>query len=224
MVAVFVVVFLAAGFLPAPEPARAAPAPAKPVADNVIRELSRQQKKLVGTLERHEETLKDVELSLTYMKGIEAKVRILEEELQEVREELSARPGDQQQVGEAGTLQLLPDETKQEAGCEERYQSLGCWKDTNKRAIPTLEGKDPRLDGHYSTRADALDKCYAVARSLGMEVFALQNGGWCAGSSDEKVDFRKYGPSTRCYSNGEGGPWSSHVYEMKGSFVFFSTA
>ncbi|KAI8521925.1 hypothetical protein Bbelb_016790 [Branchiostoma belcheri] len=74
--------------------------------------------------------------------------------------------------------------------------------------------QDPLLDGHYSDRQDALNKCYTVARALGMKIFALQNGGWCAGSPDENVNFKVYGPSTQCYIGGEGGPWSNHVYEI----------
>ena len=29
------------------------------------------------------------------------------------------------------------------------YKNVGCYKDTSSRAIPTLEDKDPILDGQY---------------------------------------------------------------------------
>ena len=49
-----------------------------------------------------------------------------------------------------------------------------------------------------------------------MKVFALQNGGWCA-AADNKDSFNKYGPSTACGADGEGGPKANHVYEICGS-------
>ncbi|XP_078576588.1 uncharacterized protein LOC144862160 [Branchiostoma floridae x Branchiostoma japonicum] len=218
MVAVFVVVLLAAGLYPAPYTITAAPAPVKLDMYSVIKQILKQQKQLVVDSERHERLLKDVEFSLRHFKGVEAKMSILEEELLDMREELSSRPGDQQQGGETGHLQPATDEPDREAACEDEpgYESLGCWRDTSaSRAIPSLEGIDPRLDGHYSTRQDAFQKCYTVARSMGLKVFALQNGGWCGGSADGNVDFRKHGPSEQCYIGGEGGPWSNHVYEIK---------
>ncbi|XP_066275109.1 uncharacterized protein [Branchiostoma lanceolatum] len=43
-----------------------------------------------------------------------------------------------------------------------KYISLGCWKDSSNRAIPTLEKTDARLDGSYRARANAIEKCYQV--------------------------------------------------------------
>eukprot|EP00058_Branchiostoma_floridae_P006700 XP_002592188.1 hypothetical protein BRAFLDRAFT_88075 [Branchiostoma floridae] len=98
--------------------------------------------------------------------------------------------------------------------CE--YISLGCWRDTSDRAIPTLEGTDPRLDGDYKSRENPIEKCYQVALSRGFPVFALQNGGWCAGSADRLNTYDRYGPSTTCASDGEGGPWGNEVYRITG--------
>ncbi|XP_078616566.1 uncharacterized protein LOC144884896 isoform X2 [Branchiostoma floridae x Branchiostoma japonicum] len=101
------------------------------------------------------------------------------------------------------------------SGSESReYISLGCWRDTSDRAIPTLEGTDPRLDGDYKSRENPIEKCYQVALSRGFPVFALQNGGWCAGSADGLNTYDRYGPSTTCASDGEGGPWGNEVYRI----------
>ncbi|XP_066284939.1 uncharacterized protein [Branchiostoma lanceolatum] len=96
------------------------------------------------------------------------------------------------------------------------YTSLGCWRDTGNRAIPTLEGTDPRLDGSYGARQNPIEKCYQVALSRGFAVFAVQHGGWCAGSTDGHNTYNKYGPSTACRADGEGGPWANAVYQITG--------
>ena len=94
------------------------------------------------------------------------------------------------------------------------YTSLGCWEDKSDRSIPTLEGSSTLLDGSYQNRVDAIQKCYQVAKSLGYEVFAVQNGGWCASSCTAKSTYKTYGTSTACMADGEGGPWANHVYEI----------
>eukprot|EP00058_Branchiostoma_floridae_P011020 XP_002596508.1 hypothetical protein BRAFLDRAFT_73817 [Branchiostoma floridae] len=96
------------------------------------------------------------------------------------------------------------------------YSSLGCWTDTADRAIPTLEGTDPRLDGDYIARVNPIEKCYMVARSRGFSVFAVQNGGWCAGSADGHDTYDKYGSSSACVADGEGGPYGNNVYQITG--------
>ncbi|XP_035672021.1 uncharacterized protein LOC118413012 [Branchiostoma floridae] len=97
-----------------------------------------------------------------------------------------------------------------------KYISLGCWKDTGNRAIATLEGTDARLDGSYPARKNAIEKCYQVAKSRGFSVFAVQNGGWCAGSATALSTYRKYGPSSGCGKDGEGGGWANEVYLITG--------
>ena len=45
---------------------------------------------------------------------------------------------------------------------------LGCWRDTGDRAIPLLEDQGhAELDGFYKDRADAVEKCEALAVSEG---------------------------------------------------------
>ncbi|XP_066271772.1 uncharacterized protein [Branchiostoma lanceolatum] len=95
------------------------------------------------------------------------------------------------------------------------YVSLGCWRDKNPgRAIPTLEGTDPRLDGGYMARENAIEKCYQVAKDQGFSVFALQNGGHCCSSASAGLTYKKYGSSTSCGADGEGGPFGNHVYQI----------
>ena len=96
------------------------------------------------------------------------------------------------------------------------YESIGCYRDTRNRAILPLEGKDSILDGRYWTRKNPIAKCAAAARRAGYSMFAVQNGGWCAASATAGKTFDKYGKSTACGSDGEGGPWANQVYVIKG--------
>ncbi|KAI8483458.1 hypothetical protein Bbelb_387900 [Branchiostoma belcheri] len=95
-----------------------------------------------------------------------------------------------------------------------QLQHLGCWGDTANRAVPTLEGTDPVLDGPYPSRTDPVRKCQNAAAKRGYTVFAVQNGGWCAASADALQTYVKYGPSDACRPDGEGGPWANEVYRI----------
>ncbi|CAH1244357.1 Hypp7279 [Branchiostoma lanceolatum] len=103
---------------------------------------------------------------------------------------------------------------QQPTGADVTYRSLGCWTDSNIHAIPPLEGLDHRLQDPYRLRENAIDKCYQAARDRGYDVFALQDGGWCASSSAARQAYRQYGPSRRCGPAGKGGVWANHVYEI----------
>ena len=92
------------------------------------------------------------------------------------------------------------------------YTHLGCWKDTARRAVPQIEGSDPRIRGNYVRRGDAINKCYQVARQRKMIIFAVQNGGWCAAAGNLN-GYRKYGKAGNC-KNGKGGPWANDVYRI----------
>jgi len=72
------------------------------------------------------------------------------------------------------------------------------------------------LDGSYGNREDPINKCYRVAKKRGFRLFAVQHGGWCAGSASAPQTFDKYGTSTACKSDGEGGDWANQVYLIKG--------
>lgn len=96
------------------------------------------------------------------------------------------------------------------------YESIGCYKDTGDRAIPTLEGKDPVLDGGYTARKNPIEKCYQAARNRGFKVFAVQNGGWCASSATAHDTYDKHGSSSNCLVDGAGGPGANQVYFIRG--------
>ena len=100
---------------------------------------------------------------------------------------------------------------------ENKYTSLGCWRDTGDRAIPTLEGKSSLLDGSYGSRVDPIQKCFEAAKNMGYEVFAVQNGGWCASSATARLTYKKHGASTGCRPDGEGASWANAVYEINQS-------
>ncbi|XP_078495830.1 uncharacterized protein LOC144742503 [Ciona intestinalis] len=95
-----------------------------------------------------------------------------------------------------------------------RFNNLGCWVDTANRAIPPLEGTDPTLTDHYQSRTDSIQKCARVALARNYEVFAIQDGGWCASSADARSTYKKYGSSTACAADGEGAHGASQVYEI----------
>jgi len=92
------------------------------------------------------------------------------------------------------------------------YVSIGCYKDTASRAIPTLEGKDSILDGSYQHRVSPIAKCAVAAMKRGYHMFAVQNGGQCFSSATAPLTFNRYGESTACWNGGEGGPWANEVY------------
>ena len=50
----------------------------------------------------------------------------------------------------------------------------------------------------------------------GYSMFAVQHGGWCAASDTAPKTFDKYGKSTACGVDGEGGGWANQVYLIKG--------
>ncbi|CAH3194779.1 unnamed protein product [Porites evermanni] len=95
-------------------------------------------------------------------------------------------------------------------------KSLGCYRDTHRRAIPQMDGRNPLVKGYYRRRADAILKCALVALRFGYLVFAVQHQGWCATGPRAQVTYRKYGRSNRC-RNGKGGPWANDVYKITGT-------
>ena len=94
-------------------------------------------------------------------------------------------------------------------------KGIGCFRDTGRRAVATMEGKSHLLAGHYRRRRDAIRKCALAAERRGYRVFAIQHGGWCAASRTAYRTYSKYGRSNRC-RNGKGGPWANDVYFLKG--------
>ena len=95
------------------------------------------------------------------------------------------------------------------------YVSAGCWKDSLPRAITSIEGRHPALDGHYKSRQNAVQKCYQAAVHLGYSVFAVQDGGQCFSSIGAGHRLAKYGASVKCLGDGKGGPLANQVYTVK---------
>ena len=96
---------------------------------------------------------------------------------------------------------------------------MGCYNDTSKRAIQIIEGTDSILDGSYYSRSNPIVKCAVAAMRAGYSMFAVQNGGLCAAGATAPQTFDKYGKSTACKADGEGGPWANQVYLAKGETV-----
>ena len=94
---------------------------------------------------------------------------------------------------------------------------IGCFRDTGKRAISTLEGRSFLLTGSYRSRRYAIEKCAQAAYKRGYKLFAVQHGGWCAASRNGHRTYARYGKSNRC-RNGKGGPWANDVYVLRGGF------
>ena len=57
-------------------------------------------------------------------------------------------------------------------------------------------------------------RCYSVCYLSGYHVFALQDGGWCGSSATAENTYKKFGESTDCPADGEGGPALNQVYKI----------
>ena len=99
-------------------------------------------------------------------------------------------------------------------------KGIGCYRDTGRRAIATLEGRSRLLKGSYRRRRYAIKKCALAAYKRGYRMFAIQHGGWCASARRAHLTYRRYGKSNRC-RNRKGGPWANDVYVLRGIKLFF---
>ena len=97
------------------------------------------------------------------------------------------------------------------------HDTVGCYTDRENRAIRELEAKDAILDGGYIDRENPIAKCAVATMRVGYSMFAVQNGGWCAASATASQTYDKYGTSTACKNDGEGGPFANQVYTIKGN-------
>ena len=96
---------------------------------------------------------------------------------------------------------------------------LGCFRDTGRRAISTLEGRSRLLKGNYRRRRYAIQKCAGAALRRDYRVFAIQHQGWCASARYAYRTYRRYGISKRC-RKGKGGPWANDVYVLRGKLIY----
>ena len=101
------------------------------------------------------------------------------------------------------------------------YESVGCYKDSDERAITSAEGyryslPDPHMLSHdYKTRKQAIQKCALFAKLQGYKMFAVQDGGQCLTSPTAHLTYNKYGESQDCKNDGKGGPQANQVYRLK---------
>ena len=70
--------------------------------------------------------------------------------------------------------------------------------------------------GHIGLEKNPLKSAPWLQSEQVTACFAVQNGGWCAASATAPKTFDKYGKSTACGSDGEGGPWANDVYVIRG--------
>ena len=70
---------------------------------------------------------------------------------------------------------------------------LGCFNDSQARAIPSLERQDPVLDGDYTTRQDAVRKCALAAKKREHKVYVVMSSGQCSSGADTAKNFAKFG-------------------------------
>merc|ERR1719206_227060 len=91
-----------------------------------------------------------------------------------------------------------------------KFTSLGCWKDSWFPAVPSLEGKNGKPVDRSSK--NAIERCYEMAKVLGLEVFSVQDGGWCGGLKKGK-GYMRYGRSKDCI-NGTGRKLANNVYRI----------
>lgn len=110
------------------------------------------------------------------------------------------------------------------------YESVGCFKDSNERAIESVDGKYylnfPRpliLKNDFKTRQQAIQKCALFAMLQGYKMFGLQDGGMCVTSPTAHRTYNKYGKSQDCKNDGKGGFLANQIYRFpgrKGKFIF----
>jgi len=83
--------------------------------------------------------------------------------------------------------------------------------------------------GSISRWCCAVNKKYTTNQSIWLEshliffnclsfvydgFYVEQNGGWCASAATARQTYRRYGGSSACKVDGEGGPWANQVYEI----------
>ncbi|XP_048589005.1 uncharacterized protein LOC5518116 isoform X2 [Nematostella vectensis] len=94
-----------------------------------------------------------------------------------------------------------------------KFASLGCWRDTEGIAIPSLEGAETTLMDTYDMRPKPIDTCANAASKHGYKVFAIQRGGVCLSGPHAEETFNKFGESSDC-KDGRGGKFANDVYRL----------
>ena len=111
--------------------------------------------------------------------------------------------------------------------------SYGCWWDDATRALTNLEKDIDESFGTYLQRTDPLKQCKNAALGRNFPIFALQDGGECWGTDQQKDPYRhggsnpweKFGKVNDVSCEPKGGALINHVYEIKTGkllIIFFS--
>ena len=87
------------------------------------------------------------------------------------------------------------------------FTDMGCWKDTGDRAISGGYVGTPGTDAYNTSR------CYALAKSRGHNIFAIQAGFACFTGIEMRDNYKKYGAAPKPCSLG-GGSWINRVYKI----------
>ena len=87
---------------------------------------------------------------------------------------------------------------------------MGCWNETS---IPKIDNPlvNVKLQGKIT---GAVKKCYLAVKSLGYEVFALNDGGDCLSTPNAEETYQQSGMSTNCMYNGQPKTGSMEVYKI----------
>ena len=94
------------------------------------------------------------------------------------------------------------------------YVHVGCWNNCQKcQPLPSLEGTHPYLNRSHHSRQYKLLRCYNAAKEKKMSVFALRNGGMCAGSRN-LIDYTQFGEQRYDCEGGKGGKELNNVYQI----------
>lgn len=84
------------------------------------------------------------------------------------------------------------------------YYRVGCFKDTNNRAMP-------KLLGNWRFDSKPVQKCSQAAEKAGYSAFGVQYAGECWSGPQAHMTFSKYGASSGCLK-GTGASWAQDVY------------
>ena len=83
----------------------------------------------------------------------------------------------------------------------EFYQHIGCYNDTDVRALSI----------NLSWNVASVEECYQLAKERGFLYFGTQFGKECWSSADAANRYNVYGTKANC-EGGMGGYWSNDVY------------
>ena len=87
---------------------------------------------------------------------------------------------------------------------------LGCWRDSNERAI---SGRERSVGNNHGI----VNGCMMFADDREWTVFAVQDQGQCFTAENAGDTYTKHGRADGCI-NGRGSVWMQDVYEIISSF------